>query len=171
MTFAKTLLSSVAICALCTAPALAREAPRIHLAGIETATKMSAPHFKSGGGSPDISNFTETTTFTGTLSEANYHKMPVMLWGETWYSSTTCLEPTREAWAGPKTTAAARLKAGTSTGTIAACGSTVFTFHGPIYTLEARHVTSDSFASTVKARRFEGYNLTLNANTDLTITP
>ena len=49
------------------------------------------------------------------------------------------------------------------------CGSTIFTFYGPIYDLKRRGA-SDAFTGTITVRRFEGYHLTLTANTDLTIT-
>jgi hypothetical protein len=174
MSLTKTLFASAALCALCTAPALARGlAPSIHVAGIESASSMkvgAAAHSKTNAANPDRPSFTETITFTGTLSTASAHKVPILLWAETWYSSASCTQPTNEKLITPKTTAVARIHHGTSTGNISGCGSTIFTFYGPIYTLEKKHATSDSFQSLVTAHNFVGYNLKLVANTDLTIT-
>ena len=166
MTLAKTLLASAAVCALCTAPALAREAPPIHSAGIDSALtlKVGSPaHFKTSQAHPDAKDFTESATFTGPLPA---RRDATLLWGETWYSPATCLEPANEKAMFPKTTAVAKITKGTSTGTISACPGTTFTFYGPVYDLKMR-AKSDSFASVISARRFSGYNLTLNVATDL----
>ena len=173
MSLTKTLFAGAALCALCTAPALARGlAPSIHIAGIESSTNMtvgSTAHSKSNGAGPNLPSFTETVTFTGTLSQAVDHKVPVLLWAETWYSSASCTEPANEKLKTPKATALAKISHGSSTGTISACGSTIFTFYGPVYTLKAKG-KRDAFTSDLTAKNFVGYNLKLVANTDLTIT-
>jgi hypothetical protein len=166
MTLAKTLLASAAVCALCTAPALARVAPAIHLAGIDTALtlKVGSPaHFKTSQVHPDANEFTETVTFTGPLPAK---RVATMLWGETWYNQNTCLEPANETSKFPRKTAVAKITKGTSTGTISTCPGTTFTFYGPVYKLRER-TKSDSFASVIGAKHFSGYNLTLNVNTEL----
>jgi hypothetical protein len=166
MTLAKTLLASAAVCALCTAPALAREAPPIHLASMDSALtlKMGSPaHFKTNVVASKLPDDTESVTFTGTLPAK---RVPTLLWGETWYDSENCTAPANEKGIFPKTTALAKITHGTSTGTISSCGSTIFTYYGPVYDLKMKG-KSDTFASAIKAYKFVGYNLTLNVTTDL----
>lgn len=175
MSLTKTLLAGVAACALCTAPALARTAPDVHLGGIDTSFAMktgSAAHIKSNGVHRDATDVTETVTFTGSLSISASHKVPLLLWAETWYQPSTCTQPANETGKFPKKTKAASIKTGTSTGNISGCGSTIFTFYGPLYDLKTtmpKH-GADSFTGTVSAKNFNGYNLKLVANTDLTFT-
>jgi hypothetical protein len=166
MSFAKTLLAGAAVCALCTAPALA--APSIHLAGADSLAKA---HVKTNVIHRNATTLTETITFTGTLSTATFHKVPTLLWAETWQDTATCIPPANEKGSFKQTTAAAKVSNGSSTGATSACPSSTFTFYGPVYKLTAKHATSDSFSGTVIAKRYSGYNLTLNGNTDLTITP
>jgi opacity protein-like surface antigen len=173
MSFTKTLLAGAALCALCTAPALARTAPPIHLAGIETPLKMKpgAPgHYKTNGVHPDVPSFTETITFSGSLSKSSFKGVPVMLWGETWFDFSTCMEPTKEKGVFPKSSPAAKIASATSTGTVSGCGSTIYTFYGPLYTLKDKKAKSDSFAGDITAKKFVGYNLDLHAITNLSIT-
>jgi hypothetical protein len=172
MSLAKSLLAGAAICALCTAPALSREAPNIHIASADTPLTMkvgSGLHQKTSSARPDVGTFTETLTFTGSLSFVAFKKTPTMLWGETWYDPSTCAAPTNEKGKFPRTTAIAKISTGTSTGNISGCGSTIFTFYGPIYDLKMK-AKSDSFSGVIFAKKFNKYNLTLNVNTDLTIT-
>jgi len=171
MSLTKTLLAGAAVCALCTAPALAA-APSIHLGGLGSAMTMkvgSNLHAKTNAANPNLPSFTQTVTFTATLSRAASKEVPVLLWAETWYSSASCTEPSNEKLMTPRKTALAHISHGTSTGVISACGSTVFTFYGPVYTLEHKGKT-DAFTSDLTAKNFVGYNLKLVANTDLTIT-
>lgn len=172
MRLAQTLLAGSAICALCTAPALSGEAPNIHVASAGSALRMkvgSALHHKTVGASPDIQTLTETVTFTGSPSFAAYHNVPVMLWSEGIFNQATCMQPAKEKLVLPKKTAVAKISAGSITGTIAGCGSEIFTFYGPIYDLK-RRAASHAFTGAVIAKKFDGYNVTLIANTDLTIT-
>ncbi|MEO8926747.1 MAG: hypothetical protein ABI306_06240 [Caulobacteraceae bacterium] len=169
MSYTKTLLVGVALCAFCTAPALARQAPPIHLASMDSA--MHA-HVKTNVAHHNFTSFTETITFTGTLSQAANHEVPVLLWGETWQDTATCLPPSREDLdINPRKTGVGTIRIGTSTGPTSACPSSTFTFYGPMYELEAVKATSDHFSGPLTARHYSGYNLTLNTNTDLTITP
>jgi hypothetical protein len=173
MSLTKILLAGTAVCALCTASALAADPPKIHLANIGSALTMKASgpgHFKSNTGGARVSTFTETLTFSGTLSAAADWRVPVLLNGETWYSSATCLGPAHERGVFKQRTAIAQVTNGTSTGTIAGCGATIFTFHGPVYKLYKRAAKSDVVKGAVFANHFVGYNLTLNETIDLTIT-
>jgi opacity protein-like surface antigen len=170
MSFATTLLGGAAICALCAAPALA--APSIHLAGADTAMTMkvgTAGHVKTGASPFGSTAFTETLTFTGTLTTATFHN-PTLVWGETWQDTTTCLAPPHEKGVFKQKTAVAKISDGTSTGNTTACPDTTFTFYGPVYDLQTKTATSDSFSGYILARHYSGYNLTLNVHTDLTIT-
>jgi hypothetical protein len=172
MSLAETLLAGSATCALCVAPALSREAPNVHLASAESPLRMKvggALHHKTVGANPDIQSLTETVTFTGSLSFAAYHDVPVMLWAEGWFNQSTCMQPAKERLVLPKRTAAAKLSVGTTTGTISGCGSKIFTYYGPIYDLK-RQAASDAFTGVITAKKFDGYHLTLIVNTDLTIT-
>jgi len=172
MSLVQTLLTGSAICALCTAPALSGEAPNIHVASAQSPLRMkvgSALHHKTVGANPDIQSLTETLTFTGSLSFAADHDVPIMLWAELIYNQSTCMQPAKEKLVLPKKTAVAKISTGTVTGTIAGCGSKVFTYYGPIYDLK-RRAASDAFTGALIAKKFDGYNITLIANTDLTIT-
>ena len=172
MSLSETLLAGSAMCALCVAPALSREAPDIHLASGESPLRMkigAALHYKTVGVRPDVQSITETVTFTGSLSFAADHNVPIMIWSTSWFNQTTCMQPAKEKLVLPKKTAVAKISAGTTTGTISGCGSTIFTFYGPIYDLK-RRANSDAFTGALIAKKFEGYNLALIANTDLTIT-
>jgi hypothetical protein len=172
MSLVKTLLAGAAVCALCTAPALAaREAPKIHLAHTDFSniTKQAAGHFKSDGRVHPAINFTETVSFSADVPKSDL-KMPILLWGEAWYNSSDCGVIPNQKAKFPKTTAAASIKSGTSTGTISGCGSTVFTFYGPLYKLTDKKAKKDAFTGNITAKHFSGYNLDLVANTDVTIT-
>src|ERR1700753_3192035 len=89
MSFGKTLLAGVALCALATAPALAK-APSFHLAGM-TARNITmhsgVMHSKSNIHDPGYTNFTTTINFAGTISYAGFYKNPVQLWAEVWLYS------------------------------------------------------------------------------------
>lgn len=167
MSYTKTLLAGAAICALCTTPALARTAPSIHLAGIDSKAKAHIKNIIK----PDITHITETITFSAFLSASADYKLPVLLWGETWQDTATCIPPSDERGRFPQRTAVAKISVGTSTGPTSACPSSTFTFYGPIYDLTAKNATSDSFSGTVTAKHYSGYNLLLNGNTVLTLTP
>lgn len=175
MSFTKTLFAGAALCALCAAPALARTAPPIHLVHGDTALKMkpgSNGHFKTSARAEPNASFTTTVSFTGSLSTAAVRKMPILLFAETWASTATCIPPTNEKGMFRQMTPAAKITNGSTTGTVAGCPTTaIFTFYGPVYTLKAKNATADSFTGTVIAKHYSGYNLTLIANTSLTITP
>jgi len=173
MSFTKTLLAGAAIGALCTAPALARTAPNIHLAGIASKAKMTTKgsHSKTDVANPNYINITQTVSFFNSLSFAADTEVPVLLFGETWQDTASCVPPTRESATYPRRTHAALISTGTSTGPTSACPNSIFTFYGPMYDLRARNATGDSFSGSVDAKRYSGYNLTLNGNTILTITP
>jgi len=173
MSFTKTLLAGAALAALCTAPALARTAPPIHLVHGDTALKMkpgSNGHFKTSTRAEPNASFTTTVSFTGTLSTAAFRKVPTLLFAESWVANT-CIPPTNEKGMFRQTTPAAKISNGSVTGTTTNCPSTTFTFYGPVYKLLSKTATSDAFTGTVIAKHYSGYNLTLIANTSLTITP
>jgi hypothetical protein len=166
--FSKLLMAGAAICALATAPAFAAKAPNIHLAfhGGTTLAKTSHHIGKT-------SNFTETATFSGSISTSADYKTKVVVLGETWYSSTNCTQPTKEKWKPlPKKTAYAKISQSTSTGSIGGCTGTVFTFHDINYDLTKKNAVgkTDSFTGDLVAKKFEGYNLKLIANINLAIT-
>ncbi|MEJ0047225.1 MAG: hypothetical protein WDN04_14750 [Rhodospirillales bacterium] len=177
MTLRTTLLTGVAICGLTAAPALAHGgAPGIHLAAPHSGIQATA-HVKSHIRNPMIQNFTETATFTGTASASAVYKQKIVLLGETWYSSTSCTAPAanKEKWVGlPKKTKFAKVGQSTSTGTIGGCGSTIFTFHDIDYTLNKKGKTvvgkTDTVNGKLVAKKFNGYNLTLVANVEITFT-
>jgi hypothetical protein len=171
MTLKTTLLASVALCGLMAAPALARSsAPSIHLAG-HSGLQMAA-HVKSNHRLPPIMHFTETVSFTATLSYATYFKQKIDLLGETWFNSTQCVQPTKQKWTLlPKKTTYARVGHTTSTGTIAQCGSDIFTFQDITYDLIKKKGTADQVTGSLIANRFQGYDLKLNAIIDITLTP
>jgi hypothetical protein len=172
MSLAETLLAGSAACALCVAPALSREAPNIHVAGVESPLRMkvgAALHHKTVEAGPDTQTLTETMTFSSSLSFAAYHNVPVFLWAEGFFNQSTCMQPKKEKIVLPKKTAVAKISAGTTTGTISGCGNTIFTFYGAIYDLK-RRAASDAFRGAIIAKKFDGYNVTLIVNTDLTIT-
>ncbi len=172
MSFTKTLLTGAAIGALCAAPALARTAPNIHLAGIASKAKMTTKgsHSKTDVANPNYTNLTQTVSFFNSLSFAADTEVPVLLFGETWQDTNTCTPPAHEHASYPHRTAAAKINHGTSTGPTSACPNSTFTFYGPLYTLE-NNTGTDSFKGVLKARHYSGYNLTLNENVNVTITP
>jgi hypothetical protein len=165
MTLAKSLFAGAAFCALCTAPALSVAAPHMHLAGYDNlATQKAGPvHMKSSRVHDDLTNYTETITFSYSLPQL---KKKTMLWGETWYNGETCKAAKKESLTVPKKTKVAKISVGTSTGSISACPGTVYTFYGPVYDL-VKSAKSDAFASVLVAKKYSGYNLTLNVNTNL----
>lgn len=165
MSYTKTLLASAAICALCTTPALARTAPSIHVAGIDSKAKAHVKNIIK----PDITHITETITFSASLSASADYKLPVLLWGETWQDTATCIPPNDERGRFPQHTAVAKISVGTTTGPTSACPSSTFTFYGPLYKLESQTATSDSFQGEVSARHYSGYHLKLRANTNVNI--
>jgi hypothetical protein len=165
MTLAKTLLSGAALCALCAAPAVTFAAPHMHIAGEDNLArqKPGSVHIKTGGVHNDLTDLTETLTFSYALPPL---KTKTMLWGETWQDTATCKPPKKESLKVPKKTKVAKISVGTSTGPTSACPSSTFTFYGPVYDL-TKKAKSDSFASVLTAKKYSGYNLTLNVNTDL----
>jgi hypothetical protein len=172
MSFTKILLAGTAVCALCTAPALARQAPDIHL-GSDTglAMKVGAPlHYKSSTHLETLKHTTETVTFSASISKAADYKVKTILLAETWYQGSTCTQPAVQHMTFAKTSSAARLSHGTSTGTIAGCGSTIFTFQDLDYMLTKRDLTSDTVPGKLIAPSFNGYRLTLIFTVDVTIT-
>jgi hypothetical protein len=173
MSFGKTLLAGAALCALATAPALA-SAPSFHLAGT-TARAITmhngSMHSKTDVRDPGYTNFTETVTFAGTISETGFYKNPVLVWAEVWlYSSCGTAVPNEKGKVAKKA-AHGKVAAGTSTGTATGCtNGTVYTFIGPVYTLKSKTATSDSFTFDLDAKA-PGikYKLKLVGNTNLTI--
>jgi hypothetical protein len=173
MSFGKTLLAGAALCALATAPALA-SAPNFHLAGM-TARSITmhngSMHSKSAIRDPGYTNFTETVTFAGTISETGFYKNPVLAWAEIWlYSSCGAAVPNEKGKAvvKPKN---GKVSAGSLTGTASGCtNGTVYTFIGPVYELKSKTATSDSFTFDLDAKA-PGikYKLYLVGNTDLKI--
>jgi hypothetical protein len=165
MTLAKTLLASAAFCALCTAPALALAAPHMHVAGVDNLAKQKAGaiHMKTNRVHDDLTDITYTITFSYALPPL---KTKTMLWGETWQDTESCMPPKHESLTVPKKTKVAKISVGTSTGPTSACPSSTFTFYGPVYDLK-KSATSDKFFSSLVAKKYSGYNLTLGVNTNL----
>jgi opacity protein-like surface antigen len=165
MTLAKTLLAGAAVCALCTAPALALAAPHIHLVGDDNIAKVKpgSVHIKTGQVHNDLETLTETITFSASFPPL---KTKTLLWGETWQDTESCTPPKHESGMFPKKTKVAKISVGTSTGPTSACPSSTFTFYGPVYDLK-KTAKSDSFSGSIVAKKYSGYNLTLNANTNL----
>lgn len=165
MTLAKSLLAGAAFCALCTAPALTLAAPHMHIAGVDNLAKQKAGtvHMKSSRVHDDLQNITYTITFSYSLPPL---KTKTMLWGETWQDTETCKPPKKETLTVPKKTKVAKISVGTSTGPTGSCPNSVFTFYGPVYDLK-KSATSDAFFSSLVAKKYSGYNLTLGINTNL----
>jgi hypothetical protein len=175
MSFGKTLLAGVALCALATAPALAVKAPNFHLAGM-TARSITmhsgSVHSKTNLRDPGYTNFTSTATFAGTISETGFYKKPVLLWSEVWlYSSCGKVVPNEKGKAVVKPTYG-KVTAGTITGTATSCtNGTIYHFIGPDYTLKSTTATADSFTFDLDAKATgTKYKLTLVGKTDLKIT-
>jgi hypothetical protein len=166
MTLAKILLASAAFCAPCAAPALALATPHIHLVGDDNyaRVKLGSVHFKTGRVHNDITDLTETITFSGSLPPL---KTKTVLWGETWQNTNTCVPPKQESLKIPKKHKVAKITVGTSTGPTSACPNSTFTFYGPVYDLTDKKAKSDYFRSVLVAKKYSGYNLTLNCNTVL----
>ena len=172
MSFTNILMAGAAVCALCTAPALARVAPSIHLAAAGFDSPAKLVHSKTNVEHPNVPNVTDTFSFSASLSEASYYKVPVQFNEYTWQNTNTCVAPTRQSFkVMPRKTAAAKIGSGSSTGATSACPSTIFTFSGPLYELKSKTATSDSFTAALVAKRYSGYNFTLNENWAITITP
>jgi hypothetical protein len=167
--FSKLLMAGAAICALATAPAFAAsKAPNIHLAFHGGGTLVKTSHHIG-----KATNFTETATFSGSISTSADYKTKVVVLGETWYDSTNCTQPTKEKWKPlPKKTTYAKLSQSTSTGSIGGCTGTVFTFHDINYDLTKKNGAgkTDTFTGDLVAKNFIGYNLKLIANLIINIT-
>ncbi len=170
MTLTKILMAGAAVGALAIAlPAAA--APNIHVASLpgNFKTKVTgALHSKTDAGNPNATHLTQTVSFFNTLS-ASQKGVATLLWGETWYNRITCTQPSDQVFYAPKHTSHGKIAMGTSTGTISGCGSTIFTFQGPDYTLKNTTPGTDSFEADLHGRHFMGYNLLLNANTTVNI--
>ena len=171
--FNKTLLAGAAICALASAPALASHAPNIHLAGVKTAVKMTVTgisHNKTNiVDKKSYTNYTTTISLAGSLTESVYYKNPVLLYAYDWIED--CTQPANQKFKITTKPTAGKAKAGSSTGTRSSCGSTVFTYLGPVYELKSKTATSDSLVGQLAAKHTSsGYNLTANFPTSLTIT-
>jgi hypothetical protein len=174
MTLKTTLLAGVAICGLMAAPALARgTAPSIHLAG-HSALQTTA-HVKTQHVNPQVTDLTETITFSGSASATAIHKVPITLLGETWYDSANCTQPTKQSWKNlPKKSTYGKVGHTTSTGTIGGCGSTIFTFQDILYTetappAKAKNHT-DQVVGDLIAPNFNKYHLDLHAIVNLNLT-
>ena len=165
MTLAKSLLAGAALCALCTAPTLTLAAPHMHVAGVDNLAKQKAGalHMKTSRVHQDLTDLTETITFSYALPPL---KTKTMLWGETWQDTASCIPPKKESLTVPKKDKVAKISVGTSTGPTSACPSSTFTFYGPVYDL-VKKAKKDSFVSTLVAKKYSGYNLTLIVNTNL----
>ena len=165
MTLTKTLFASAALCALCAAPAVTFAAPHMHIAGVDNLAKQKAgsEHIKTSRVHDDLTDVTQTITFSYALPPM---KTKTMLWGETWQDTASCIPPKKESLMVPKKDKVAKISVGTSTGPTSACPSSTFTFYGPVYDLK-KSAKSDSFASVLTAKKYSGYNLTLNVNTNL----
>jgi hypothetical protein len=171
MSFTKTLFAGAAVCALCTAPALA--APSIHLAGTGFKSPAKLIHSKTNVVHPNATNRTYTFSFALSLSQASSNEVPIQLNQYTWQDTATCVPPHDEDYANMprRHTAAAKLSVGTVTGATSACPSSVFTFYGTVYELESTTATADSFTSALTARHYGGYNDKLNEKWAVTIGP
>ena len=169
MTFSKTLLAGVSVCAMSAVPALARDLPpNIHLSSIIAKGHPSLrPHLKSNVYDLKATNYTVTYDFTASIPQSDY-KTKITLLGETWLDS--CTQPKKQKWVKLKDKKkAAKLSTGTSTGTISTCSGT-FVFQDIIYDLTKKTAKSDEVTGSLVAKNFAGYNLTLNAIIAITIT-
>jgi hypothetical protein len=135
-------------------------------------------HLKSNIHDPSTPNYTQTATFTGSLSTATAYKVKTILLGESWVDSSSCTQPTKQKWATVTKPTKGTLSYSSSTGMLSsgACPTTTFTFQDIDYTLKAKVKAggadiTDSLTSDLIAKKFLGYNLKLVANVDLTITP
>jgi hypothetical protein len=163
MSFAKTLLAGAAICALCTAPALA--APNAHVVGSGFDSPAKLIHSKTKVNPNKTPSQTVTFSFSATLSRAADFKVPVQFNQYTWQDTATCLPPTHQTFkVSPKKTAAAKIGVGSTTGATSACPSSIFTFSGPLYELKSKTATSDSFTAALIAHKYSGYTDILNEN-------
>ena len=174
MSFVKTLLAGVALCALATAPALA-QAPNIHLAGMTArniAMHSGVMHSKTAIHDPAYTNFTSTMTFTGKIAESAFYKVPTLLWAQAWLYGSCGSEVPNQKGKKISSTSVGKVAVGTTTGTASGCtNGTIYTFYGPLYTLKSTTATSDSFTFDVDAKATGlGYKLFLVGNTHLTIT-
>jgi hypothetical protein len=171
MSYTKTLLAGAALCALCSAPALAG-APSVHLAtsGFDSPSKMI--HSKTHGGNPNNTDVTLTYSFTAQLSaSADYH-VPIQFIQYTWQNTATCIPPKHENFEiVPRKSATAKISVGTTTGPTSACPSSTFTFYGPLFDLRSMTATADSFTGALEAKKYFRYNYTLNENWAITINP
>jgi hypothetical protein len=167
MTFAKTLLASAAVCALCTAPALALAAPQLHLAAAEDnilKVKPGSVHTKTNRAQPGITDVTYTLTLSGSFPPV---KTPTLLWAYTWQRTTTCIPPKKESLTLPKKDKVAKITVGTTTGPTSACPSSTFTFYGPMYDLKKAAKKGDTFTADLIAKKYSGYNYTAHVTTEL----
>jgi hypothetical protein len=81
MSLTKTLLAGAALCALCTAPALAG-APLAHLASLG-GTHIKTSHSKTPHVNPNLTDVTATLTLSGSFSHAALLDNPTLLYAYT----------------------------------------------------------------------------------------
>ena len=163
MTLTKILLAGAAVCALCTAPALA--APKLHLAGAEDnilKVKPGSVHSKTNRAQPGITDVTYTLTLSGSYPPV---KTPTLLWAYTWQNVNTCIPPKHESLTLPTKTKGAKISVGTTTGPTSACPSSTFTFYGPMYDLKKQTKQDGNFTADLIAKKYSGYNYTAHVTT------
>ena len=168
MTLAKTLLAGVAVCALCTAPAMTLAAPKMHLASMTDSRAHMKPgslHVKTNrGAEPGITDVTYTLTLSGSAPAKN---TPTLLWAYTWQNVNTCIPPKKESLALPAKTKGAKITVGTTTGGTSACPSSTFTFYGPMYDLKKQTKKDGTFLADLIAKKYSGYNYVAHVTTEL----
>ncbi len=163
MTLTKILLAGAAVCALCTAPALA--APKLHLAGAEDnilKVKPGSVHSKTNRAQPGITDVTYTLTLSGSYPPV---KTPTLLWAYTWQNVNTCIPPKKESLVLPTKTKGAKITVGTTTGGTSACPSSTFTFYGPMYDLKKQTKQDGNFTADLIAKKYSCYNYTAHVTT------
>ena len=176
MHIVKRLLAGVALSGLAAAPAAA-DPPSTDPGAIGAPAQMlhvitigGNVHFKTRIRDSKSRNVTSTETFSGTISETGFYKKPTQLWAmEPAVNKNTCVQyKTRAKF--PRKTAAGKITANYTLGSVSGCPGTNYKYYGPVYDLTSTAATSDSFDGTVTVKDVGGYNFKMIANTNLNIT-
>jgi hypothetical protein len=184
-TLLSTMLASVAVCALSTAPALAEShAPNIHVSFLNKSPMrvkslgFAKTDIKDLNPSKTVTHVTQTVTFTGTLTGTNLVNNPTLLWAETWYatSSGKCIQPPKQKFKVSKPEIKGAHAKGTTITAENPCGTGSFVYFGPSYWLkkwEGGQVLTDHMTGGITTNKWRVdshvYDLDLIATTNLTI--
>jgi len=165
MSFTKTLLAGAALCALATAPALAKKAPAIHFVG-GAANAHTQIHQKTAAHKVPGGDYTITLTISASGSAAALLGNAVSIYEAAWIDTTNCTEPKNKAKYAKKTKVA-KISLDVVTGTVSGCSNT-FSFYGPLYTL-TKKAKSDAFTGSDSAKKIYGYSV-VTAKEDFQLT-